>query len=202
MATCKQILTADSQITDANSKRGFPVHPGHQCLELNMPQMLLPSLGFSCALGDDGVTGPYCKFDSLWTGFITLDLKSHLTSHCLRQLDMVWSYFYLLHKLSVWWTASGVTPGLFPLFSLRGQARANLGKEFPDNSISYCTAIAPYTIAYSWTVSIWWCLLFPCVYVYVVLFVCTCVWYGRLYLRLHYWRYEGNWSKTNKKATM
>lgn len=183
----QEILTADSQITDANSKRGFPMHPDHQCLELNTPQMLLPSLGFSCALGDGGVTGPYCKFDSLWTGSITLALKSHLTSHCLRQLDMVCSNFYIsFTSCQCDEQPVGSPQGSSPPFSLRGQARANLGKEFPDNSISYCTATAPYTIAYPWTVSIGWCLLFPCVYVYVVLFVCTCVWWGRLYLRLHY----------------
>lgn len=117
--TRKQILTAGSQRRDANSKIGFPLHPGHECLASNMPQMLLPSLNLSCALEDNGATGPYCKSDSLWTGSITLVVKSHLTPHCLSQLDTVCSNALLLHKLSVWWTASGVTTGPSPsIFSL------------------------------------------------------------------------------------
>lgn len=47
--------------------------------ESNTPPIFLPSPGFICALGDDSVTGPYCKSDSLWIGSITLALK--VTSH-------------------------------------------------------------------------------------------------------------------------
>lgn len=132
MAMYKKILTADGQRTDANSEGGFLLHPGHQCLELNMPQMLLPSLGFSCALGDDGVTGLYYKSVSLLTGSITLALKSHLTPHCFRQLDMVCSNVYhLLNELSVWSTASGVTPGPFPSIFSHGTGEGQIwGKNF------------------------------------------------------------------------
>lgn len=165
-------LTTYGQRIDANSKTRFTLHPVNQCPESNMPQMLLLSLSFSSAFGNDGVTGLYCKPNSLWTGSITLALKTHLTPHCLTARHGLLKFPCPSWAVSVANSQRGHS-GALPLHFLSwdrwGQT---LGKEFPDNSTSYCTATAPDTITCSWTDSMGWWLLFPCVYVFVVLCVC------------------------------
>lgn len=175
----KKILTADSRWADTDPRRGFTcLYSGHQSTpETNMLQLLLPSSRFSCALRDEYGIWLHCKSDLFWTASITQPY--------LGQLDVSCSNFLLFHKLSVWQTASRVAPGPCPSIFSHGTGKAKSQELNSDNSATCCTATALSTVVH-WPTSMRWCFLLPFTYLYVY------EQWGRLWLRLPYWRYKGN----------